>query len=245
MTAEAERTAAEKETDAKKMLAEATQAEQAAPGLAEAQVTLVKAEALEKEGTAEAKVQELKFEADAKGITQKAEAMKLFDGVGKEHEEFKLRLNKQKEVELEGIAAQKQIAEAQAMMVAESLKSANIDIVGGDNKFFDSIVGSITAGRQVDRLVDGSSVLSDVKETFFTGNPADFSAEVQRLVDMFNVSSEDLKNLTVAALIGKLMGETNDGTLLGQLQSMLGSATRAGLTNQNAGQVIAAVKGNA
>ena len=242
VTAEAERTAAEKQTDAKKMLAEATQAETAATGLAEAQVTLAKADALEREGTAEAKVLELKFEADAKGITQKAEAMKLFDGVGREHEEFKLQLNKQKEVELEGISAQQQIAEAQARMVAESLKSANIDIVGGDNKFFDSIVGSITAGRQVDRLVEGSAVLSDVKNTFFTGDPEDFKAEISRLVDTFNVSSADLKNLTVAALLGKLMGETTDGHLIEKLQSLIGLANRTGVSQQPARKIIDAVK---
>ena len=39
-------------------------------------------------------------QVEAKGIEEKAEAMKLLDGVGKEHEEFKLRLNKNKEVEL-------------------------------------------------------------------------------------------------------------------------------------------------
>ena len=176
VTAEANRVSAEKETDSKKMLAEAMQAEVAATGLAEAQVTLEKAVALEKEGTAEAKVIELKFEADAKGITQKAEAMKLFDGVGKEHEEFKLKLHKEKDVEIAGIDAQRQIAEAQAQMVSESLKSANIDIVGGDSKFFDSIVNSITAGKQVDRIVDNSEVLTDVKETFFNGDPAQFQS---------------------------------------------------------------------
>jgi len=199
--AEADRSAAEKTTEAKKMLAEAVQAEAAAPGLAEAQVKIEKAAAIEKEGTAEAKVAELKFQADAKGITEKAEAMKLFDGVGKEHEEFKLRLNKEKEVELEAITAQQKIAEAQAAMIAESLTNANIDIVGGDNKFFDSIVNSITAaaGKQVDRLVDNSSVLSDVKNTFFTGDPMQFKDEVGRYIDMFGITSEDMKNLSVAA----------------------------------------------
>ena len=54
VTAEANRAAAEKETDAKKMLAEATQAETAALGLAEAQVMIEKSVAIEKEGTAEA-----------------------------------------------------------------------------------------------------------------------------------------------------------------------------------------------
>lgn len=241
VTAEANRSAAEKQTDAKKMLAEALQAEMAALGLAEAQVTLEKADALEKEGTAEAKVIELKFEADAKGITQKAEAMKLFDGVGREHEEFKLQLNKVKAVEIAGIDAQRQIAEAQASMVAESLRSATIDIVGGDAKFFDSIVNSITAGKQVDRLVGNSEVLEDVKDTFFTGDPAQFKAEIERYVDMFGVTSEDMKNLSVAALIGQMMGMTGDKDVLGRLQSMMGAANRAGVATQNAGKVINAV----
>ena len=241
VTAEANRTAAEKETDAKKMLAEALQAETAATGLAEAQVQMERAVAIEKEGTAEAKVIELKFEADAKGITQKAEAMKLFDSVGREHEEFKLQLNKVKDVEIAGINAQRQIAEAQAGMVAESLKSANIDIVGGDAKFFDSIVNSVTAGKQVDRLVGNSDVLSDVKDTFFNGDPDQFKAEIERYVDMFGVTSEDLKNLSVAALIGQMMGLTEDREILSRLQSMIGAANRAGVANENAGKVINAV----
>ena len=239
ITADADRTAAEKETDAKKMLAEATQAEVAAPGLAEAEVTLKKADAIEKEGTAEAKVIELKFSADAKGIKQKAEAMKLFDGVGREHEEFKLQLNKEKDVEIAGIDAQRQIAEAQATMVAEALQQANIDIVGGDNKFFDSIVNSITAGKQVDRLVGESSVLSDIKSTFFNGNPDKFRDELQNYIEMFGISSEDVKNLSVAALIGRMMGLTGDTNVLSQLQNMIGMANKAGISNEKVSRLLA------
>ncbi len=238
ITADAQRTAAEKETDAKKMLAEATQAETAAPGLAEAEVTLMKAEALEKEGTAEAKVIELKFSADAQGIKQKAEAMKLFDGVGREHEEFKLQLNKEKDIEIAGIDAQRQIAEAQATMVAEALQQANIDIVGGDSKFFDSIVNSITAGKQVDRLVGESSVLSDIKSTLFNGSPEDFRDQIQKYIDTFGISSEDVKNLSVAALIGQMMGLTSDTNVLGQLQGMIAAASRAGVSNEKVARLL-------
>ncbi|QEG21757.1 flotillin family protein [Mariniblastus fucicola] len=238
VTAEAERSAAEKQTDAKKMLAEALQAETAAPGLAEADVILAKADAIEKEGTAEAKVAELKFSADARGITEKAEAMKLFDSVGREHEEFKLELQKEKDIELAGIDAQRQIAEAQAGMIAESLREANIDIVGGDGQFFDSIVNSITAGKQVDRLVGESTVLTDVKNTFFNGDPAQLSSEIKKHIDMFGISSEDLKNLSVAALLGQMMGLTNDVNVLGQLQSMMGMANKAGVATENAGAVL-------
>ncbi len=238
--AEAERTAAEKQTAAKKMLAEATQAETAATGLGEAEVLQRKAEAeargkealavaIEKEGTAEAKVTELRFSADARGITQKAEAMKLFDGVGREHEEFKLKLNKDKEVELQAINVQRHIAEAQARMVAESLKSAKIDIVGGDHEFFNSIVKSITAGKQVDRLVEGSRVLNDARQTFFNGDPEHFKSQLQHYVDLFGLSSADVKNLTIAALIGSMMSQTSDAGIRGHLENLLNAAKSLGL----------------
>ncbi|MEO1973951.1 MAG: flotillin family protein, partial [Pirellulaceae bacterium] len=112
-----------------------------------------------------------KFSSDAAGIKEKANAMKLFDGVGREHEEFKLRLNKTKDIEIAGIEAQKDIADAQATIVGEALKQARIDIVGGETTFFDRIVDSVKAGKSIDRLVHNSETLTDVKNTFFNGNP--------------------------------------------------------------------------
>lgn len=270
--AEAERSAAEKESDAKKMLADANRVEVASTGLAEAEVLQKKAEAeargeeakataiqktglaeatvlqkkheaeakgqealavaAEKAGTAEATVMELKFSADAKGITQKAEAMKLFDGVGREHEEFKIRLNKEKEVELAAISVQKEIAEAQAELVGQGLKTATIDIVGGDNKFFESLVGSITAGKQVDRLVSNSDVLETVKDTFFNGDPDYFKSQLAGFIDQFGVGSDDIKNLTIAGLIGSMLAKSDDPGVIGQLQSLLNNANRLGLSDK-------------
>ena len=108
-----------------------------------------------------------KFTVDAQGIEQKADAMKKLDGVGKEHEEFKLRLDKDKSIELAQINIQKDIAASQAEVIAEALKAAKIDIVGGETMFFDQIIGSITKGKSVDRLVGNSDVLGTVKDTFF------------------------------------------------------------------------------
>ena len=104
-----------------------------AKGVAEADVILKKAEAEKERGMAEAAVNLEKFNAEAEGINKKADAMKRLDGVGKEHEEFKLRLEKEKAVELAQIAIQKDIAEAQAEVLSNALKSAKIDIVGGEN----------------------------------------------------------------------------------------------------------------
>ncbi len=192
------------------------------------------ADAIKKEGSAEANVMELKFSADATGITQKAEAMKLFDGVGREHEEFKLHLNKDKEIELAAIDVQRDIAAKQAEMVGSALETANIDIVGGDTKFFDSIVNSITSGKQVDRLVGNSNVLKDVKETFFNGDSEHFKTQLEGFISNFGIGSEDVKNLTISALIGQMMGQAGDDSVRSQLNNLLTMARQAGLSNEKA-----------
>lgn len=265
--AEAHRSAAEKETAAKKMLAEARQAEIAADGLAEAQVMNARAEALEKEGTAEANVVEKKlvaeakgqkakaeaiekegmaeatvleqkYYADAKGIEQKAEAMKLFDGVGREHEEFKLRLNKDKEIEIAAINAQRDIASDQSEIVGAALKSARIDIVGGETEFFDRIVDSIKAGKAVDRYVTNSQVLTDVKNTFFDGEGGgDFKENLLKFTRQFGLSFEDIKDLSVTALMTKLLFEADDEGTTASLKRLQKFLKNAGLMNKQVGSL--------
>jgi uncharacterized membrane protein YqiK len=242
--AEAQRQAAEKETQAKKMLAEAATAEAAASGLAEAQVMQVKAEAIQKHGTAEAKVIELKFTADAEGIKQKAEAMKLFDGVGREHEEFKLRLNKDRDIELAQIKTQADIASSQAKVVGDALKSAKIDIVGGDAAFFDRIVSSVTLGKSVDKLVNNSQVLSEAQRTFFNGDgdPQYFRTQLEKFTGQFGLGSADVKNLSVAALILKLIGLADSDTIKSELTSLLENVRRANLADAPAATLNLAAK---
>lgn len=260
--AEAERASAEKQTAAKKMLAEALTAEEAALGLAEAQVIEAKADAIEKEGTAEAtvlqrkavaeakgqeakaaaiekegtaeaSVMQQKFGAEAQGIEDKANAMKLFDGVGREHEEFKLRLNKDKDIDIAAIQAQQDIAEAQAGIVGEALKSARIDIVGGETTFFDKIVDSIKGGKAIDRFVHNSETLTDVKNTFFNGNPDYFKEKLGSFVDQFGMNFEDVKDLSVSALIGKMLVKSDDDESRGDLNRMMQFVRSAGLADKS------------
>lgn len=233
VAAEAAQTAAEKQALAKKMLAEATAKEAAAVGLGEAEVMLAVADATEKQGTAEATVDRLKFEAEADGIHKKADAMKLFEEAGQEHEEFKLELEKEKAVELAEIDVQRQIAEQQAIVVGEALKSANIDIVGGETQFFDRITNAITTGKAVDRTVDNSRVLGDVKETFFNGDPEYYKEQIASWIDQFGIETEDIKNLSVGALLTNLMGKA-DGANRDKLLSFLNAADRFNIKDQPA-----------
>ncbi len=261
--AEADRQASEKQMHATKMLAEAKTADEAASGLAEAQVTTVKAEAFEKHGTAEATVHQrkataeakgveamamakekdgtaeatvmhLKFSSEAQGIEEKANAMKLFDGVGKEHEEFKLKLNKDKDIEIAAIQAQRQIASDQSQIVGEALKSARIDIVGGETTFFDRIVDSIKAGKSVDRFVHNSETLTDMKNTFFNGNPDYFKDKLEQLIDQFNLNAGDVKDLSVAALIAKMMGMADGDETKSELARLLDMVKGLGISENKA-----------
>lgn len=207
-------------------------------GLAEAKVIEAKAQAEQKMGTTEAQIIEMKGVADAKGVAAKAEAMKKLDGVGKEHEEFKLRLEKEKAVELAQISIQETIAQAQATVLAEALKSANIDIVGGDQSFFDKITHSITQGKYVDRLFDSSDHLFDLKHALLNGNGnGDFGQGLRSFIKQFSISSADIKNLTISALIVKMMDQTEDGEKQGILQKLLSSAQQLGIADKTADSV--------
>jgi uncharacterized membrane protein YqiK len=250
--AEARRESAEKDTHAKKMLAEATTAETAAPGLgdarvieakagafekqgfAEASVQSAKADSLEKEGMAEASVMKQKFTSEADGITEKAKSMKLFHEAGQGHEEFKLKLNKDKDVELAAINIQKDIAEEQAKVVGQALETARIDIVGGDSDFFDRIVNSVTGGKVVDRYIGNSHVLHDIKQTFFNGDPDYFKNKLDDFFDMFNMDSADVKNISIAALIGKMISMSDSADVRSELELLLDMAEKTGLADRKA-----------
>jgi flotillin len=202
--------------------------------LATAKGKVANADATEKQGLAEAKVIEEKLVAEAKGIESKADAMKKLDGVGKDHEEFKLRLQKDKDVELAQINIQASIAQAQASVLAEALKSAKIDIVGGEQQFFDQIIRSITQAKSIDRLVDGSTVLSDVKDNLLNGEDGNIVEKIRNIIGSLGISSEDLKNLSIASLIMQVSDSSGDKSLKGTLAKLLEAAKKAGISNKSA-----------
>lgn len=224
--AQAKRDAAEKEAEARKIIADAKAKEEATVGLSEAQVLHAKADAAERQGIVEAIVIEKKAEAERKegvaqaevikekafaeaaGITEKAEAMKKLNDAGKDHEEFRLTLAKEKEVELAQISIQKDIAQAQAGVLAEAFKSAKIDIVGGDNTFFDNVIRQVSAGKGLDKFISHSENATLVKENLL-GDGENIIGKVMGMVEKYNVSSEDIKNMSISSLIFKLNGVAN------------------------------------
>ncbi len=277
-TADAEAKVADKRRHAAEQEAEGTAAREAAKGLAEAKVTIAKANAkkmdaaADKEvGLAEAEVLkakgavqasntetqaqaeaegtkdkelaiatgiEARGTAEAKSIHLKADAMKLLHAAGQQHEEFKLRLAKERDVELASIHVQRDVAQANAQVVSEALKTAKIDIVGGENDFFEKIVRSIGTGKSVDRMVQNSATLTDIKDTFFNGDPEHFKTQLRQWVADFGIKTEDLKNLTLSALLAKLITNADDSGTQSLMKSALALVKEKGMGEVAAKQAL-------
>ena len=210
-------------------LAEAAATEKT--GLAAATVRreagLAEADATEKQGLAEAVSVKEKLVAEAAGLQQKAQAMKALDGVGRDHEEFRLRLSKEKDVELEQIRVHQAVAEAQARILGEAFKSAKIDIVGGDQQFFERLIGAISYGKAVDGFFDRSTRAQQLLEPYFNGD-ASLPEHIKEILSRPAVGSKDLQNLSVAQLLRKLASES-DGETQGKLAKLVEAATKLGL----------------
>jgi uncharacterized membrane protein YqiK len=212
-------------------------------GMAEAKVTKEKggAEAFttEQRGMAEAKTIESRLVAEAKGISQKAEAMKLLDAVGRDHEEFKLRLEQQRQIKIAEIDAERSVAEAQAVILAEAMRSAKIDIVGGETQFFDSIMKAINRGKTIERTLSNSPTLVQLKESLIgtADSPDNLLEKMRDFMKTYNVSSESIKNLSIAGVLTRLYALTSGGEQ-DVITQLIERAAEFGLSSQKAKDLL-------
>ena len=72
----------------------------------------------------------------------------------------------------------------------------------------------------------------DVKNTFFNGNPEYFRDKVQQLVTEFNLSTDDVKDLSIAALIAKMIGMANSDQSRSQLSWLDQMAASLGMSDE-------------
>lgn len=185
---------------------------------ADAKAATYKADALgsREKGSAEADAMAATYKAEAEGLEQKAAAMKMLDGVGREHEEFKLELNKQKEIELAAINVNHKVAEAQAQVLGEAMKTANIDIVGGDGKFLDTFFKSISLAKSIDGFVEKS----EVTQQLTNGDISTLGTKIKDLIASSGLNTEDIKNLSLSALLARL-AKDGSGPVKGEAQGLL------------------------
>ncbi|MWA08427.1 SPFH domain-containing protein [Streptomyces sp. BA2] len=228
--AEARLKASDLDAQAKLRIAEGVQAECAAEGLAAVQVRekegRAEAEATEARMRAEAEGVEAKLKAEAAGLTEKAAAMAALDEASRTHEEYRLRLEAEKDIRLAGIEVQRQVAEAQATVLATGLENADISIVGGESVFFDRLMSSISLGKSVDGFMQNSETAQALAGPWLDGT-ASFTDDLSRLLG--SVSTSGVQNLTVSALLMKLM--KGGGAQAGQLRELLDKAAQLGLAD--------------
>ena len=178
-------------------------------GQAEAMVRTVDAEALAKLGDAEAHNIDVKFSAEARGLKEKFEAMAAMSVDTREHEEYRMRLERAHLETLKQIEAQQAIAKEQAEVLGVALKNARIDIVGGQGDYFDSFVRALSVGKGIDAAVNKSDTLQVAFKDQLSGE-RDVVEDVKQILGAAGQSAGELQNLTVSALIAKVMQTGTD-----------------------------------
>ncbi|MFF8992350.1 flotillin family protein [Streptomyces sp. NPDC014983] len=165
-----------------------------------------------------------KLKAEAAGLTEKAAAMAALDEASRGHEEYRLRLQAEKEIRLAGLETQRQVAEAQATVLATGLENADIDIVGGESVFFDRLVSAVSLGKGIDGFVANSRTAQALAKPWLDGSGS-FTEDLSRVLG--SVGTADVQNLTVSALLMKLMN--GGGADAGQFRQLLEKAGELGL----------------
>ncbi|MFH1811533.1 MAG: hypothetical protein ABIJ09_22530 [Pseudomonadota bacterium] len=233
---------AEAEVTRQKMLASAEGTEK--QGLAEMAVREKEAEVIEKtgqaegvrireKGQAEAEAIGLRMGAEAKGLREKAESMKSLDGKGKEHEEFRLALDKEKTVDLQAISVQREIAEAQARILSEAFKNARFDIVGGDGVFFDRFVNALSLGKGLDGFFHKSDAARKVLGEYLQGDRS-LPTDIKDVLREPRLSTDGLQKLTLSALLTRLM-TGGDDEARAKVSALIEQAKKLGIDKLTSG----------
>ncbi len=229
--ADADLEAADKEARAKIRLSEGLQAESAAEGLAQARVMEAQALAQEKQGLAEARVREasaavaekqgqadavslrLKVEAEAfgvqekllaesKGLAEKAKAMAQLQGATREHEEYRMRLDKERAIELETLNVRREVAAHSAQVLSQALANAKINIVGGDGQFFDQFVKAVSLSHAVEQAATGTETVQQLLKPYLSGE-RDLPEDLKEILARPGLT-QDAQNLAATAALAKL-----------------------------------------
>lgn len=170
------------------------------------------AAALEAQGIAEARAVKERMAAEAAGLAEKLAAMKAMEGAAREHEEFRIQLDHARTIQLAQMDAQKSIADAQARILGEAFKSADIKIIGGESQFMDRFTNAAVMGQSAEAFMDSSPSAQKVLDSVTTGE------------GMGNL----LTNASLAAVLTKLMSNA-DGASKDKLGKLLEEAKALGI----------------
>jgi len=78
------------------------------------------------------------------------------------HEEFRMTLETALKETMASIDAGKEISKENAEVLATALREAKIDIVGGEEHFFDTFAKSLSMGKAIDGLTNKSDTIQSL-----------------------------------------------------------------------------------
>ncbi len=220
---EAEATGREKQgrADAQIKLADAEAVSLQGKAQAEALQLRLEAEATgkQKAGEAEAKAIAARFAAEAAGLREKFEAMTQMSAETRAHEEKRMQLDYQHAQMLKSIDANQAIANQQAAVLAEAIKAAKIEIVGGDGAYFERFMNSLSIGKAIEGTVSKSELLDQATRAHRAGD-RDLIEDAKGLIAAVG-GPDKLRDLSVAALAQQLLA-AGKGRELAMLQELVG-----------------------
>ena len=149
----------------------------------EEQLGVAKARATKDLGSAEAEILLERLNAEAEGLGKKFGALDALSDSARQHEEFRMQLEKNFEEAMAAIAANKDIAKDQAEVLSTALAKAKIEIVGGEGDFFNSFAKSLSVGKAIEGVVGKSPVVQDVLARLLNGKSAASPAPAERKLD--------------------------------------------------------------
>lgn len=227
---------ASKTSEAKERMAEATRKEQSAGGLAEAdvrermadvgmkeaasaaekvklvglaevEVKVQDANAIEKMGLADATRVRAMGLAEAESSEAQYKAMASIDPEVRQHEINKLNIDKDKDVQLQAIKTNGEIAAKNAEVMAAAMSKADIKMIGGGD-MFDTIRNSLVSGQALDARME-SDVMKGLFGQYVNGEK-DLVKDIKEVLQSSDVSTGDVGNLMLASGLAKFL-QANPG----------------------------------
>jgi uncharacterized membrane protein YqiK len=176
----------------------------------------------ERAGQADAAAIAARFAAEAEGLKAKFAAMQTMSPDTRAHEEQRMAMDNQHAQALRAMETGQKIAHDQAAVLAEALKQAKIEIVGGDGEYFERFMRSLSLGKAIDGTIGKSTLLEQATRAHRAGE-RDLIEDAGQLISALGGSgASTVRDLSIAQLMQALSAAGKDKEL-GLLQKLVAS----------------------
>jgi len=168
--------------------------------IAEAKVKEIETTTLEQQGQAQARMLQEKLLAESQGWVERFKVLDTLSERSQAHEEFRLQLEQQLEINKLYLETQKTTVEQQSQILAAALKHAKIDIMSGE--LFDNILNTTSMAKSFEAF---SKHNETTQALLHRQRNQHFFKEIQELLSHPALTTQDFYQLTLVELLNKLM----------------------------------------